>query len=767
MLHRHRHHPTTAIIALFGVFVLLLGISTPTQAQFDSPFGSDAVQTSLIAEHTALKPGQTTTLAVHFELEPGWHLYWTNPEGAGFAPSAKWNLPEGYQISGPIWPAPHTFVFDGSVQFGYEDQLVLLYEITPPADAEPGKVQLKAKVSWLACKTSCIPGDASLSLDLPVADKAPDDAPQAGLIRDALGHVPATVDGWSVSAQRTPAGYTMRITAPDDAAAKALDGLYFFSDVSYAVDPAAEQAAEVEGNTVTLTLKPRKKDAYGGDVAFDPPLAGLTGVLTAKSGFGSEDAHAIPVKTEFGLTGGTPNPRGDKAEGSAPADLKNADTQTPGFVLAIGLALLGGVILNLMPCVFPVLSIKILGFVQQSGENPAIVRRHGYAFGVGVLLSFWVLVGILLALRGAASAAAGGDASSVSWGFQLQNPVFVLAMLVLVFVIGLNLIGAFEIGIGLSAAAGKASQSVKKDGYGKSLFTGVLATLIATPCTGPFMAPALGAALQMPGYQAFIVFTALGAGMAAPYVILSCFTKLLDYLPRPGAWMESFKQAMAFPMFATAGWLAWVYVGLTSDALVARLLIGLTLIALGAWAYGRWATPMRTPRTRWIARAFALVSFVGGVAMVQIGATSMEQARAEAERARAAGEYVLEWIDYSPEAVEQLREKGRPVLIDFTARWCQICQANKKSSLRTDASASLYKQHNVALVEADYTRKDPTIGKVLEQYERAGVPLYLVFPADGGEPEVLPNVLTPQIIEAAIQRASGIPSEQPAALSSR
>lgn len=765
MLHRHRHHPTTAIIALFGVFVLLLGISTPTQAQFDSPFGSDAVQTSLIAEHTALKPGQTTTLAVHFELEPGWHLYWTNPEGAGFAPSAKWNLPEGYQISGPIWPAPHTFVFDGSVQFGYEDQLVLLYEITPPADAEPGKVQLKAKVSWLACKTSCIPGDASLSLDLPVADKAPDDAPQAGLIRDALGHVPATVDGWSVSAQRTPAGYTMRITAPDDAAAQALDGLYFFSDVSNAVDPAAKQAAEVEGNTVTLTLKPRKKDAYGGDVAFDPPLTGLTGVLTAKSGFGSEDAHAIPVKAEFGLTGGTPNPSDDQAGSPTPAGLSHPDNQAPGFILAIGLALLGGVILNLMPCVFPVLSIKILGFVQQSGENPAIVRRHGYAFGAGVLVSFWVLVGVLLALRGAAAAAT-GDASSVSWGFQLQNPIFVLLMVVLVFLIGMNLIGAFEIGIGLSAAAGRASQTAK-DGYGKSFFTGVLATLIATPCTGPFMAPALGAALAMPVLQAVIVFTALGVGMATPYVVLSCFPRLLNYLPRPGAWMESFKQAMAFPMFATAGAGVWIYAGLTDEFMVVVLLIALSIIGMGAWVYGRWSLPTRTPRTKWIARIVAIFFVCGGILATGLIAEKIEQARRVKQQKIDAGQYVVDWVEYSPEKVNALQAEGRPVLVDFTARWCAICQTNKLTSLRTDSAEALYEQHNVALVEADYTRKDPMIGKTLEQYQRGGVPLYLVFPADGGEPEILPNTLTPQIIEAAIQRASGIPSEQPAALSSR
>lgn len=741
---RNTLHPIMfAVLMLASLFT-----GTHAAAQPDA----DPIRPRLIAQVQSIQPGQTVTVAAHFQILEGWHLYWTNPEGAGFPPSVEWNLPEGYTVSEPRWPAPHTFESFGSVQYGYEDQLTLLFDITAPDNATD-QATLEAGLGWLVCdEGSCVPSPGyptpvNVSLTLPINSDVPQASADAGLISQAQKQVPTPASGWSFQTELTDAGYTLHITTPSEAIAQSLKGLYFFSHDLHAVDPVAKQIARVKGSTVSLALKAREKDAYDEPIVHDPPITSLRGVLTAKSGFGDAAPYALLVGGQALST----EPNADPPDEAQAVATNSADSEAPiGFALALGMAFLGGMILNLMPCVFPVLSIKILGFVQQAGEKPASVRRHGYAFGAGVMLSFWMLVALLLILRTLAEQTGSG----VSWGFQLQNPLFVLGMLLLVFLIGLNLIGTFEIGIGLSAAAGKASQSVKKEGYSKSFFTGVLATLIATPCTGPLMAPAIGAALSMPDLQAFLVFTSLGLGMATPYVLLSCFPTLLKYLPRPGAWMESFKQAMAFPMFATASWLAWVYAGLTSEAMVARLLIGLTIVAMGAWIFGRWSTPIRTPHTRWGARVLAMASVVGGVAMVHTGALAIERDRQAIIDARAAGEYVYEWVDYTPEAVSSLRQSGRPVLIDFTARWCAICQANKKSSLRTDRAQSLYKQHNVALISADNTVSNPDIDKVLKQYNRAGVPLYLVFPADGGEPEVLPELLTPTILKNAIERAT-------------
>jgi len=745
-----------ALLALIGV------LAHPAEAQ---SFGGDSqVQPRVIAATQSIQPGQTTTIAVHFDIQDKWHLYWTNPEGAGFAPEVEWTLPEGYTISEPIWPAPQTFEFVGNIQYGYENQLTLLFELTAPDNAQ-GSVKLDAGLTWLVCdQSNCVPSPGypnpvSHSLELPVSGDPPAPSDDAETIERARQTVPRDAPDWSFEAQRTDKGFELVMQAPDPAAAQQLDGLYFFSGKQFVVDPATSQELAIDGETARLTLRERQTDDMGDPIQRDQPVTALRGVLSAEQGFGSVGPVAIRIDTQIdGVNNSATSPGAAQTQTQTPnqpqdAGPESAGQEPIGFVLALGMAFVGGLILNLMPCVFPVLSIKILGFVQVAGEKPAIVRRHGYAFGIGVLLSFWVLVGVLLILRNLAEAAGGG----VSWGFQLQNPVFVLGMLLLVFVIGLNLIGAFEIGLGLSAAAGKASQSVQKDGYGKSLFTGVLATLIATPCTGPFMAPAIGAALSMPNLQAFLVFTSLGVGMAVPYVLLSCFPGLMRYLPKPGPWMESFKQAMAFPMFATAGWLAWVYAGLTSEGMVARLLIGLTIVAMGAWVYGRWSTPMRTAQTRWIARTVALLAVVGGVALIQTGALAIQQQRDAVAAARASGGYVYEWVDYSPETVQSLRESGRPVLIDFTARWCAICQANKKSSLRTSAAKALYEKHDVALVEADNTVSNPEIDQVLKEYDRAGVPLYLVFPAGDpdAQPQVLPELLTPQIVREAIQQAAG------------
>ena len=725
-----RNTPLSRSLAALLV-LLLASIARPAAAQdgFEiDPFGDRNVLARLIADVDAIAPGQTFTLGIHLEIRPKWHVYWKNPEGPGDPVKIKeWvALPEGFEVGDIQWPAPHKFNFFTYTQFGYSDEVTLLLPVTAPADLEPGgEVTFTAHLDWLACDDQqCVPAknDEVHSVTLPVRAQAGGASDDIGPIDAARSDLPAKPEGWTVSAQPTQNGFLLVVQSPQPLPADVADDLFFYSEVGQLIDPQAKQQSTVEGNTLKLPLTLLTVDDLGDPIKRDGPVQQLTGVLVAGNGFGPDGLTALAVDTP--VVGEAPPP---------------PPVQTSALLIFIGMAFVGGLILNLMPCVFPVLSIKILGFVKQAGESPAIVRLHGYMFGLGVLMSFWVLAGVLLALRGAAAAA--GGAQTFSWGFQMQDPTFVLGMILLVFLIGLNLAGVFEIGVGMTSVAGKVSTG--KDGYTKSFLSGVLATLIATPCTAPFMAGALGAALAMPAFQAMLIFTGLGLGMATPYVVLSCVPALLKHLPKPGPWMESFKQAMAFPMFATAGWLAWVYVGLTGDGVVARLLVGLTVVALAAWVYGRWSTPMRPVRARWIARAAAAVFAISGVMVVVTWEDDP-------------------WTQYSPQAVETLRAEGRPVLVDFTARWCISCQANKKSSLRTDSARALYDKYNVATVEADYTQKDATIGKVLTEYGREGVPLYLVFPADGGEPEVLPNILTPEIVADAIKRAAGDDGRQAA-----
>lgn len=762
---------------LMLLMILLLAGSVVLPA-LSQPFSEPtAVTARLIADVDAIAPGQSFTLGLHLELEGDWHVYWENPEGPGFPVSVQqWSAPAGFEFGEIMWPAPKLFEFESLSQFGYGDQVTLLFEVTAPDNLEPGStITISNLAEWLACEEQCIPGEAEVSLSLPVRAEPGKTSEQAQLIEAARGDVASVPFGWEVQAQARDGGYQLILTAPNDLSEDVLEELYFFSREQYAVDPAAPQPAKTEGRTLTIDLTQRTKDGFGFDIERDAPVSRLDGILSTKAAFIGDDGgqtRALEINTEIqGTVQIDTGPRSgnisEDADASSAAsgsgansnDNKAANNEVLGLWLTLGAAFIGGLILNLMPCVFPVLSIKILGFVKQAGENPAMVRRHGYAFGVGVLISFWALAGLMLIIKQAAISAGTGDA--VSWGFQMQNPAFILAMTVLVFLIGLNLAGVFEIGVGLTGLGQKATAGT--DGYTKSFLTGALATLIATPCTGPFMGAALGATLNMPPWQAMIVFTSLGIGMALPYVLLSCFPALLGYLPKPGPWMESFKQAMSFPMFATMGWLVYIYAGLVDESLVLHLGFGLSAIGAAAWAYGRWSTPIHNQRTRWIGRGIAVILAVGGLMWVQARTWSIQQAEAEAAAARASGEYVLEWKDYSPELIENLRAEGRPVLVDFTAKWCGICIVNKGTSLRgVEDTEQIYRENNVALVVADFTKRSPELTRELNAFGRDGVPLYLVYPANGGEPEILPNTLTPDIVVQAIKRATNEPNQQAA-----
>ncbi len=387
-----------------------------------------------------------------------------------------------------------------------------------------------------------------------------------------------------------------------------------------------------------------------------------------------------------------------------------------------------------MPCVFPVLSVKILGFAEEAGGEASAMRRHGLLFGAGVLGSMWILAGGLLALRAAGS--------QIGWGFQLQSPIFIALMTMLFFGIGLNLLGAFEVGTTLMGWGGRMQTAASGGGDLSAFLTGVLATVVATPCTAPFMGAALGVALTLSTAGALLIFTALGVGMATPYVVLSMTPALLDRLPDPGAWMETLKQAFAFPMFATAIWLVWVFGRQTSNGGVAFLLAGLLLLGVAVWIVHRWSAPQFSRTTTLVTRGLAGAALVGGIAIAVIGAGSSSAERATAAATGEASGTEMTWRPYAPETIESLRAKGRPVFVDFTAAWCLTCQVNKRRVLTAESVQNAFDEKNVALVRADWTNRDPEITNALASHGRSGVPVYVLYGGNGAEPELLPEVLT-------------------------
>jgi thiol:disulfide interchange protein DsbD len=481
--------------------------------------------------------------------------------------------------------------------------------------------------------------------------------------------------------------------------------LHFFSDDGYvAYDLPQPAASDGRGGfSIELPVSP--------DGPKDPPR--LLGVLTAKAG--------------WRIDGSLPGLRIDAAFGApAPALAAVPAPASTGLAGTLALAFVGGLILNLMPCVFPVLGIKILGFVNQAGADRRKVTLHGIVFASGVLVSFWVLAAALAVLR------AGG--SQLGWGFQLQSPAFVFGLAATMLAFALNMSGVFEFGL---TATGIGSQLQSKSGLAGSFLTGALATVAATPCAAPFLAPALGAALALPLVQSFAIFTVIAIGLSTPYLLLSAFPSAVKVLPRPGAWMETFKQAMAFPLYATVAYLVWVLAGQVQEAGLLDALFGLVLVALGVWVYGRWNAPGATPgRARFGLFACAVLLVLG----------------AWTGWPRAAAPTDLVWEKWSPEAVEKLRADIRIVYVDFTARWCATCQANKRLVFHSDDVLTAIRAKHVATLRGDWTSKDPQITAELARYGRAAVPFNVIWLPGKQDPVLLPEILTPSAVLDALAK---------------
>lgn len=642
----------------------------------------------LLSENTSIAAGKTFTLALKLDHPADWHSYYKNSGGVEQPPKITWQLPPGFS-AGPIqWPVPEIKTSDTGTSLIYSGSPVFLIDITPPNDLGGSpSVSLSAKATWQICQKSCINENASFTLDLPVSAAPEPDASKKDLFSAARKKLPAKNQDWDISAHADGENLRLCLT-PKSQAAKSLQAVDFnFVPDQPFIQPGVDPASITKnGSTWILPIKRRTTDIFGEAIPQENTFSGI--LVSNSAGFGSVVVPNVTVSTP------PPEPLPAK-----------------GYLSVLWGMFIGGLILNLMPCVFPVIGLKIMGFVEQAGASRRKVAFHGFAFTAGVLASFGVISGILFALR-----------NTIGWGFQLQNPWLILGLMILMFLLALNMFGVFEIGASATSIGGNLQS---KDGITGSFFSGVLATVVATPCSAPFLGTAIGIAVGLPAFQFFAAFGAMGLGLALPYLILSAFPKLVEFLPRPGKWMESFKQGMSFLLFATTGYLLWVYAGQIGLENLLGPIFGLSAVAVAAWIYGRWHLPHLQRSTRIIAVTLALIFAGGGVFLSAPPKPS-----------------TLTWEPWSQEKVDSYLAEGRPVYIDFTALWCATCQLNKKRAYTKEVIA-LIKDKKIVMLKADKTNPSPEIEAKLKELNRTAIPVNVLLVPGKDKPFITPELLSP------------------------
>lgn len=669
------------------------------------------VEARLVAAEAALAPGRPVMLAVHQKITPGWHTYWKNPGDSGEPTRLDWKLPPGFTVSDIKWPLPKAVPYGPLMNYGFEDDAWLLVELTPPATLPPLPVTLTVDARWLVCADICIPENETLSLTMPVAGPAQSVAPSPS----------APAIGAALLARPRPLGDKVRFTQTDadldlSVPAETLSipanaSVTFFADTWGTVKHAAAQTVTRTENGLRIALE-------RGDE--NKSLDRLTGLLIVEDpATGLRKGHAVDATPVAALPSLGPVV-------AAPAGLS--------LWHAMVFALLGGLILNLMPCVLPILSLKALSLAGLGRGERGKAARHSAAYAAGVLASFAGLAALLVALKRT------GDA--LGWGFQFQSPVFVLAMASLFLALGLSLSGVFRIGAGL---AGTGDSLTRLGGSAGSFFTGALATVAATPCTAPFMGAAIGYALARSPVEIFAVLLALGAGFALPMVLLGLSGAATRLLPRPGPWMVTFQQILAFPLYATSAWLVWVLsIQTGSDGVLAAAVV-LVAVAFASWIMGRMGN-------RPVAAAgLALLIAAGTLTVMSRQLKPVAAPAATASAAEDAGGEA-----FTRARFDALRADGKPVFLNLTAAWCITCKVNERVALSSARFREALDAKGVTYLVGDWTNQDPDITRILTRYDRAGVPLYLLYPARKNAPaEVLPQILTEAFM---LERLDALPS---------
>jgi thiol:disulfide interchange protein/DsbC/DsbD-like thiol-disulfide interchange protein len=742
-------HGRAVLCALVAALAVVGGTPATTGAQPVSQrasaiahaTASQPVEVELRSAARAVAPGDTIPVAIRLRPNPGWHTYWRYAGDVGSAPAVTWRLPEGVTAAPLRWPAPELMEAPPLASYGYKGEVHLLGAVHVPPSARVGStIDLAAAVTWVVCEEECVAGDVEVGLTLPVGEATMTDAAVARAFAAEAARIPARRDGWTFRAAVDSKNVLLHVYPPGAAAITSERDpprVQFFIDSAGVIDHAAQP--RVRTVPVGLELQIGRSAFAAGTPSR---ITGVLAIDTADSAGGDAPRMVLEVDAPVVAT----------------AQLAAVAPPTPGAAggwLALAtaglLALLGGTLLNLMPCVLPVLSIKALGIAEAAARDGRTARRHVVLFGAGVLVSMWALVGVLLALRAAGT--------EVGWGYQLQNPAVVGALALLVFAAGLNMAGVFDlvpVGGGLSAAASCAPRSVE------AFLSGVLVTALATPCSAPFLAAAVAYGVTSGAAGSFVVFTALGLGLVWPLAMVAAVPRLRAWLPKPGAWMVTLRQVLAFPLFATVVWLAWVLGRQTGVGALVALLAACTLLAFGLWALGRFGTVAAPTGRRRLAQGLAIASAAGALALVS-GASAqgastqgVVQAGGATSASRAAG--ALPWRPYDATSFQAQRDSGRVVLVDFTADWCLTCKVNERVAFGSGAVRAAIRVHGVTLLRADWTTRDPAVTRALAAFGRNSVPFVVIYPrARDAAPIVLPTLLTPGIVTSALERAAVSP----------
>ena len=662
-------------IKLFLIFCVSL---IPTISLADNIVEVSDSTIELLTESNLIEPGDELLVGFKFSLSPGWHTYWVNPGDAGEGASIKWNLPRDVKASKILWPGPERIPVEPLMTFGYENEVVLLTKIYTSKNTDI-PLTLNALVSWYTCKEICIPQEAEVSIPIKLGFKSPSSSNK--LLKQTLENVPTPFKG-TYRVQSLDDSYIIQGQFEDN---KQYDSIYFFPRFYGLTDYVESQLYEKNKDSFSLQVQPS-----GLKIEHES----FEGVLATE-----KDGRLSYFEINHSLS-------------------SDNSSQEFSVLTLIIFAFFGGLILNVMPCVFPILSIKILRFVEQSENSSYKTFKQGCLFSVGVIVSFLLIAALLISLK------SGGE--SIGWGYQLQSPIVVSLLFYLFIVMGYIFMS--NIIIGSSLARLSLISSSKGDSL-ESFLTGVLAVIVASPCTAPFMGSAIGFALLQPSFYSILIFLGLGIGFSLPYLILSAKPSLLSFLPKPGQWMETFKQFMAFPMWASALWLLWVLSGQVDSQEIIQVLLGALIITIGLWLLEK--NKSESNWVKWMIRLPFVLLLIFALWLVPTTYSDSDETQDQ--------------LAYTPQLLEDLREENNLVFLNFTADWCITCKVNEAVALKTSEVSKVLAEKNITYLEADWTRKDPIISETLEQYGRTGLPLYLLFPSEG-DPLILPEILTEDIL---------------------
>jgi thiol:disulfide interchange protein len=679
-------------------------ISTGVEAQIKD--GKELVKASLLTDVDAIQPGQKFRIGVLYQIEPGWHIYWKYSGDSGIPTKIDWQLPPGFKVGDLQWPLPSRDKEPGDLQvFAYSSEVLLSAVVEAPMELPPGPIELRAKSDWLVCQSLCIPGSAQLSTKLNVGSMG---SSTSGAVFDKYSkELPKLLPpGYKVAFTRS--GKDLQVNVEGAPAGTALD--FFPVPPDGSVLGHATQSA----SKVVLSIDTESK-----------PIDRLDGVLVIGRGADRQG---------FEINSGT---------SAAPTTSTATPLSMPGLLRALLLAVLGGLILNVMPCVLPVIALKIFGFVSEAGERPGRIFRLSLVFSSGILSCFALLAAGVILLR--------STGAEIGWGFQFQDYRFVLVIACLVFAFALNLFGVYEFGVSARATGGLAKLAQGR-GYSGAFFQGVFATVLATPCTAPFLGTASAFAFAQPAGMTFLVFLFIGLGMALPYLVLAFNPGWIRYLPKPGAWMLRLKQIMGFLLLATLLWLIWVLGQLKGVDAVVSLGALMLVIAILAWIKGAYWTPLSSPA----ARRFAF----GAMLLVVLGALGGYSFVTKPSK--------LSWQVFSQESLNKALTSGRPVFVDFTADWCITCKTNERFAIDTAPVRDAFSKMDVVTLRADWTHGDPWITEILKEHGRAGVPMYLFYPGgEAREPILLPELISSQTVLDALKQTGATTSNATADLTGR